>query len=98
MVTILFLPVHSSYCLPHTIHIILDDSHSDGIRCMQFNPVTYQLVSCTARDFGFWSADLKQVPKFQVESPVNDCSWSSDGHHLALALAVGFVSIRNRVG
>lgn len=76
---------------------LLKFTHSDGIRCMHFNPVTNHLASCTSRDFGFWSPDMKQVPKFSVPGCVIDCSWSNDGHHLALVLSLGYVSIRSRV-
>jgi len=71
--------------------------HNESVRCMQFNPVTHQLASCTAADFGLWSPEQKSVSKHKVTSQINSCSWSSDGHHLALALSTGYISIRNRV-
>ena len=65
---------------------------------MEFNPVTHQLASCTNRDFGFWSADSKQVAKYTVDSAITSCSWSSDGYHLVLGMTSGEIAIYNRVG
>lgn len=80
------------------LHGIFKFSHGDVIRCLSFNPVTHQLASCTSRDFGLWSPESKQVPKFPVPGTVTDCCWSNNGHYLALALAIGVVSIRNNSG
>jgi WD40 repeat protein len=76
---------------------ILFFSHSDAIRCLQYNPLSHQLASCTGSDFGLWSPEQKSVTKQKVSSQINSCSWSSDGHHLALALSAGYISLRNRV-
>lgn len=64
---------------------------------MQFNPITHQLATCTSRDFGFWSEDLKQVPKYTVDSPITSCSWTSDGYNLVLGFGNGEIGIYNRV-
>ncbi|KAI1301651.1 Intraflagellar transport protein -like protein [Halotydeus destructor] len=77
---------------------MLKFSHNEAVRCMQFNPVTHQLASCTSIDFGLWSPEQKSVSKHKVAGQINDCSWSSDGHYLALALSLGYVSIRSRSG
>ncbi|CAG2114932.1 unnamed protein product, partial [Medioppia subpectinata] len=77
---------------------ILKYSHNDAIRCIQYNPLSHQLVSCTASDFGLWSPEQKAVTKQKINSQINSCSWSSDGHYLALALTSGHISIRNRNG
>lgn len=36
----------------HKLEGILKYSHTDSIQCMAYNPVTNQLASCTASDFG----------------------------------------------
>ncbi|XP_015789085.1 intraflagellar transport protein 122 homolog [Tetranychus urticae] len=77
---------------------ILKYSHNESVRCLQFNPITGQLVSCANLDFGIWSPDQKSVIKHKISSPINCCAWSSDGHHLALGTNAGYISIRSRVG
>ncbi|RWS28956.1 intraflagellar transport protein 122-like protein, partial [Leptotrombidium deliense] len=77
---------------------ILKYSHNDIIKCMAYNPVTHQLASCTASDVGLWSVEQKSVTKHKLPGQVNACAWSNDGHNLALALSIGYISIRNRTG
>ncbi|XP_054168644.1 intraflagellar transport protein 122 homolog [Oppia nitens] len=77
---------------------ILKYSHNEAIRCIEYNPLSHQLVSCTASDFGLWSPEQKAVTKQKISGQINSCCWSSDGHYLALALTSGIISIRNRTG
>lgn len=72
-------------------------SHSDAVQCLAYNPVSHHLVSCAISDFAFWVAEQKAVQKHKT-SRVNACAWTSDGQYLALGLAVGAVSIRNKAG
>lgn len=72
-------------------------SHNDAIQSLAYNPVTHQLVSCTASDFGIWSAEQKTVNKIKVSSRITTCSWTNDGQYIALGMYNGNVSIRNRV-
>jgi intraflagellar transport protein 122 len=72
-------------------------SHNDVITCLEYNPVTNVLVSCSTIDFGLWSSEQKAVSKFKVPNAINACSWNSDGQSLALAYVSGHISIRNRV-
>lgn len=60
--------------------------------------MTHQLVSCTSTDFAFWSADQKAVQKVKISSRIHCCAWTVDGQYLALGLATGIVSIRNKAG
>ncbi|XP_048590687.1 intraflagellar transport protein 122 homolog isoform X2 [Nematostella vectensis] len=77
---------------------ILKYTHNDSIQCLAYNPVTQQLASCTANDFGLWSPEQKSVSKHKVSSRVTCCSWTNDGQYLALGLFSGYVSIRNKAG
>ncbi|CAH2103760.1 unnamed protein product [Euphydryas editha] len=77
---------------------LLKYSHSEAIQCLAYNPVTYNLASCALSDFAFWSADVKAVPKYRVAGRITSCSWSPTGQHLAIGLASGVVSIRNKLG
>jgi hypothetical protein len=45
---------------------ILKYTHSDSIQCLAYNPVTQQLASATATDFGLWSPEAKSVAKVKV--------------------------------
>lgn len=65
---------------------------------MAFNPVSHQLASCTSSDFSFWSMEQKAVQKVKVSSRINTCAWTYDGQYLAIGLANGTVSIRNKLG
>lgn len=65
---------------------------------MAFNPVSHQLASCATSDFALWSADQKAVQKYKIASRINCCAWTNDGQYLALGLANGTVSMRNKAG
>jgi len=80
------------------LNAILNYSHTDAIQCLAFNPINHTLASCTISDFGFWSADAKAVNKIPVRSRVCCASWTNDGNYLALGLANGTVTIRNKAG
>ncbi|XP_063986829.1 intraflagellar transport protein 122 homolog [Diachasmimorpha longicaudata] len=77
---------------------ILKYSHNDAVQCMQFNPVSHQLVSCSISDIAFWSSEQKAVQKHKSGGRVNCCAWTRDGQYLAIGLAAGYVSIRNKNG
>ncbi|XP_047473268.1 intraflagellar transport protein 122 homolog [Penaeus chinensis] len=77
---------------------ILKYSHNDAIQCMSYNPVSHQLASCALSDFGLWSPEQKSVQKHKSTSRIYSCAWTNDGVYLALGLANGVVSIRNKVG
>lgn len=72
--------------------------HSDAIQCLAYNPVSHHLASCAVSDFAFWSAEQKAVTKHKSNGRINACSWTNDGQYLALGLATGCVSIRNKAG
>lgn len=71
--------------------------HNEAVQSMQFNPVSHQLLSCSLSDIAFWSAEQKAVQKHKSGGRVNCCAWTKDGQYLALGLATGYVSIRNKV-
>lgn len=50
---------------------ILKYSHNDSIQCLAYNPITQQLASATATDFGLWSPEQKSVQKFKVSAKVS---------------------------
>jgi intraflagellar transport protein 122 len=77
---------------------ILKYNHNDPIQCIAYNPVTQQLVSCTATDFGLWSPEQKAVNKKSVSSKILCCGWTNDGQFLALGLFNGNISIRDKEG
>jgi intraflagellar transport protein 122 len=56
------------------------------------------LVSGAIGDFAFWSSEQKNVQKFKSAARINCCSWTLDGQYVALGLASGTVSIRNKLG
>lgn len=80
------------------LEAVLKFSHSDIIRCLEYNPITHQLVSCSTMDFGLWSLEQKTVTKIKISNAIECCAWSDDGHLLALGLVSGSISIRNRTG
>lgn len=45
---------------------ILKYSHNDTIQSLQYNPISQQLASVTATDFGLWSPDQKSVGKHKI--------------------------------
>lgn len=77
---------------------LLKYSHADPIQSLEYNPVTHQLASATASDFGLWSPEKKHVAKHKVASKVCCMAWSPDGQTLALGLFGGQVSMRDRQG
>jgi intraflagellar transport protein 122 len=77
---------------------MLKYTHGASIQCMAYNPVTMQLCSCTAADFGLWSPEQKSVAKQKVGSRILCCAWSANGQLLALGHANGLVSIRTKEG
>ncbi|KAI8823543.1 WD40-repeat-containing domain protein [Fimicolochytrium jonesii] len=77
---------------------ILKYSHNDTIQAISESPVGSQVVSCTATDFGIWSADVKSVAKHKVPSRICTVSWTPDGQTFALGLFNGHISIRSRSG
>lgn len=72
--------------------------HMDSILCLAYNPITQQLASCTASDFGLWSREQVEVTKLKVNSKILCCSWTNDGQHLALGHFDGTISIRDKEG
>jgi len=77
---------------------ILKYSHNDAIQSLAYNPVTQQLASATASDFGLWSPEQKSVAKHKVTSKVLSLAWTNDGQFLALGQFDGNVSIRDKSG
>lgn len=77
---------------------VLKYSHSDTIQKIKFNPVTKQLASCTANDFGLCIPEEKSVTRTRVGARILCCDWTQDGQHLALGLYNGQVSIRDQTG
>ncbi|CAH2035326.1 unnamed protein product, partial [Iphiclides podalirius] len=77
---------------------VLKYSHSEPIQCLAYNPVSLHLASCALSDFAFWSADVKAVQKYRVTGRITSCAWSSNGQFLAIGLAIGAVSLRNKIG
>lgn len=77
---------------------LLKYSHGDSVQCLAFNPVSHQLASCAISDFAFWSAEQKAVQKHKISTSCVSCAWTNDGQYLALGLANGVVSIRNKAG
>ena len=75
----------------------IENRHNDSIQCVSYNPVSPILASCSSNDFGLWSPEQKNVQKYRVSSRICSCSWNDDGTLLALGLANGVVTIRNRV-
>jgi WD40 repeat protein len=77
---------------------ILKYTHNDSIQCLAYNPVTQQLASATATDFGLWSPEQKSVQKFKVSARVCCAAWTNDGQYLALGQFNGHVSVRDKTG
>eukprot|EP00466_Bigelowiella_natans_P012811 jgi/Bigna1/68700/fgenesh1_pg.6_\ len=59
---------------------ILKYSHQDSIQCLVYNPITQQLASATASDFGLWSPEQKSVSKHKIRiersSPIWSLKWA----------------------
>lgn len=77
---------------------ILRYSHNESIQCLAYNPVTAQLASATAVDFGMWSPEQKSVAKHKVGSRILCMSWTNDGTCLSLGLFNGKISLRDKSG
>lgn len=77
---------------------ILKFSHHDSIQCLAYNPITQQLSSATASDFGLWSPEAKSVEKHKMPAKVLSQSWTADGQYLALGMVDGRISVRDRKG
>lgn len=45
---------------------ILKYTHNESIQCLAYNPVSQQLASGSASDFGLWSPEQKSVAKHKV--------------------------------
>lgn len=93
------LNLHLLYFLCITVYYIfmIHFRHNEAVQAMQFNPVSHQLLSCSLSDIAFWSPEQKAVVKHKSRGRVNCCAWTSDGQYLAIGLASGYVSIRNKV-
>ena len=72
-------------------------NHNDPIQKLAYNPVTQQLISCTASDFGLWSPEAKAVQKHKVQSRILCADWTKNGQFVALGMYNGVVSIRHNV-
>jgi intraflagellar transport protein 122 len=72
-------------------------NHNDPIQKLAYNPVTQQLISCTASDFGLWSPEAKAVQKHKVQSRILCADWTKNGQYVALGMYNGVVSIRHNV-
>lgn len=70
---------------------------NDAVQSMQFNPISHQLLSCSSSDLAVWSSEQKAVQRHKSGGRIYCCSWSKDGQFMALGMANGFVSIRNKV-
>ena len=77
---------------------ILKYSHNDSVEAVEFNPVTHQLASATATDFGLWSPEEKSVVKHKTHSRILCLSWTSDGLYLALGMLDGAITLRDKHG
>eukprot|EP00854_Cymbomonas_tetramitiformis_P014886 gene14886-17599_t len=82
----------------HKAEGILKYSHNDAIQSLAYNPVTQQLASATAGDFGLWSPEQKSVAKHKVSSKILSMAWTNDGQYLALGQFNGNISIRDKGG
>lgn len=45
-------------------------NHNDSVQVLAYNPLSQQLASGTASDFGLWSPELKHVAKHKVSTSV----------------------------
>ena len=77
---------------------ILKYTHNHAIQSIEYNPINHQLASCSSDDFGLWSSEQKSVSKHKIPAKGLCCSWTNDGQYLAIGLANGLVSIRNKFG
>lgn len=77
---------------------ILKYSHNDSIQALAYNPVTQQLASVTASDFGLWSPEQKAVQKFKISAKGLCAAWTNDGQYLAIGQFNGHISLRDKQG
>lgn len=77
---------------------MLKFSHNDNIQALAYNPVTLQLASVTASDFGLWSPDQKSVAKHKISAKGTCLSWTNDGQLLAIGQFDGTITIRQKDG
>lgn len=70
--------------------------HNDSIQALAANPVSAQIVSVTATDFGLWQADQKSVSKHKLPFKGLCCSWTIDGQSLAIGMFNGHITIRSK--
>ncbi|CAD7973371.1 unnamed protein product [Amoebophrya sp. A25] len=82
----------------HKAEGILKYNHNDAIQCLSYNPITQQLASGTATDFGLWSPEQKSVSKHKVRSKILCMAWTSDGLHLALGFFDGHIHLCDKAG
>ena len=74
---------------------ILKYQHQESIQAVSYNPVSGQLASVTAIDFGIWSVDQKNVAKHKLPARGCSCAWTTDGLYLAIGMFNGSITIRN---
>lgn len=67
-------------------------------QALAYSPLTQQLASATATDFGLWSPEQKSVAKHKVPSKVLTLAWTSDGQYFALGHFNGCISVRDKTG
>eukprot|EP00899_Mesostigma_viride_P007013 jgi/Mesvir1/16312/Mv12764-RA.1 len=77
---------------------ILKYNHNDSVQCLTYNPITQQLLSATASDFGLWSPEQKSVAKHKVQHKVLCAAWTNDGQYIALGQINGHISVRDKSG
>jgi intraflagellar transport protein 122 len=77
---------------------VLKYSHGDSIQSLSVSPVSNVICSCTASDFGLWSAEIKKVDKHKVSNRIVSSDWSKDGQMIALGMYNGQVSVRSSTG
>ena len=53
-------------CKPVQAEGVVKYSHNDSVQVLAYNPLSQQLASGTASDFGLWSPELKHVAKHKV--------------------------------
>ena len=82
----------------NTAEGILKYGHNDSIQALSYNPVTLQLASVTAGDYGVWSPEAKSVSKHKLSAKGLCCSWSNDGTLLAIGQFDGTVTVRAKDG
>ena len=82
----------------HELEGVLKFTHNESIQALAYNPITLQLASCSAQDFGLWCGEQKNVVKNKLSSRALCCAWTHDGQYLAIGLYSGVISVRQRGG